>query len=412
MNESFPYMTSLATPQLAPRMSAVKPSPTIEVSNAVQALKAKGEKVISFSIGVPGFLPPAHVYAAAEETAAKDNDTGGYLPGRGTPELINAFLKRQKEDGLHYTPDEVCVQMGGKGALYNIFQILLGEGDKVLFPAPYWVSYPDMAALAGATSTTVYCPASQDYKITPEQLEDALQDSTIKAFVFNNPSNPTGMLYTPEEVDALAAILVKFPKVSIISDDIYDKITYGAPFKSLTQSEPSLKERTVIVQSISKNYGMPGWRIGMVAAPQSIIKALLTLTSQSLTNIPAVTQAAAAAAFTGDHSFLDSVKADFVKKRDFVLEELSKLESMTCPKPEGAFYVFPNIDGLLGKSYNRKTIKTDVDFCKALLEAEKVACIPGVGFGDDKALRISYATDMDTLKEGLSRFSRFVNSLT
>lgn len=400
----------MTAPKLAPRMSVVQPSPIIEVSNAVRDLKAQGEKVISFSIGVPGFLPPAHVYAAAETASAQENDSGAYLAGRGQNALITAFLDRLKKDNLEYSEAETCVQLGGKGALFNLFQILVEAGDQVLCPAPYWASYPDMVALAGANFRAIPCPASQNYKMTPNQLNAAISPNT-KLFIFNNPSNPTGMLYTPEEVDALAAVLVKHPHVTIISDDIYDKLTYGAPFKHLTNAEPTLRERTIVVQSVSKTYGMPGWRIGMVAAPEHIIKALLTVTSQSLTNVPAVTQAAGAAAFSGDHSFLKNVKADFITKRDLVLAELAKLDGITCPKPEGAFYVFPNISAYFGKSHNGTPINTDIDFCKALLAAEKVACVPGSGFGDPEALRISYATDTETLTEGLNRFTNFVNAL-
>jgi len=402
------------TPKLAPRMSAVQPSPIIEVSNAVRDLKAKGEKVISFSIGVPGFLPPAHVYAAAEEAASQNKDSGAYLAGRGQNDLITAFLDRLNKDGLTYTEAETCVQLGGKGALFNLFQILVEAGDEVgsevLCPAPYWASYPDMVALAGADFRAIACPAAQNYKMTPEQLDAAITPKT-KVFIFNNPSNPTGMLYTPEEVDALAAVLLNHPHLTIISDDIYDKLTYGAPFKHVTTSKPTLKPRTIIVQSVSKTYGMPGWRIGMVAAPEHIVKALLTVTSQSFTNMPAVTQAAGAAAFGGDHSFLEAVKTDFITKRDLVLTELAKLDGITCPKPEGAFYVFPNISAYFGKSHNGTPINTDVDFCKALLAAEKVACVPGSGFGDPEALRISYATDEATLRDGLMRFTNFVNAL-
>ena len=256
------------------------------------------------------------------------------------------------------------------------------------------------------------CSAAENYKLSADKLRAAITPAT-KAFIFNNPSNPTGMLYTKEEVQALADVLVEYPDIWILSDDIYDKMVYGgATFHHLLDARPKLKDRMCIMQSISKSYGMPGWRVGMVAAPQAVIKHMLTFVGQALMNVPGVAMAAAAAAFAGDHTFLEPLKEGFAKKRDMVMDVLNALDGVTCPRPEGAFYAFPDVSALYGKtSAGGALISDDIAFCTALLEEEKVALIPGSGFGAPNGVRISYATDEETLKAGLAKFKSFIEGL-
>lgn len=395
----------------AARMAAIKPSATAAVAAKVKQLKAQNRDIISLSIGVPGFLPPDYVYEAAQK--ALENDSGNYLPVRGLPVLINAYQQRLAADGFEYKPEEICITMGGKNALYNLLQILTEQGDDVVFPAPYWVSYPEIALLAGARPVAVYAGTKTDYKVTAEQLDKAINSGT-KAFIFNNPCNPTGAVYTKQEVAALAEVLKKHPKVWIISDDIYDKLIYdGQAFHHLLHVAPELRERLFIIQSVSKTYGMPGWRIGMAAGPAEVIQKMEMLVSQSLMNIPASTQAGAAAALTGPLDFLASYKQQFVRNRDYVLKELYDIPGFVCPRTSGAFYLFPQIKTFIGKkAKSGKTLMTDVDFCEELLEEQGVALVPGSPSGDSWAVRISYATEHATLVEAIKRLRTFVQNLS
>lgn len=402
-------------PKLAHRLSVVQPSPTIMIAQKAKALRDKGEDIVSLSIGVPGFLPPAHVYEAARK--AVDADTGDYLPGRGSKALVDAFLKAMRERGFEYAENEVAAQFGGKGMLFNLFLALIDEGDEVVIPSPYWVSYPEMAKIAGGVPVMPHAGPEQGYKLTPEQLEKALSVRS-KLFVFNNPSNPTGMLYTADEVKALAAVLARHPNVWIASDDIYDRLVFDGGLDGkgraahLLDFEPGLRDRTVIVQSVSKSYGMPGWRVGMAAGPKAVIDALLTLTSQSSTNMPAVTMAAAAAAWGGDQGYLKPQLERLVKQRDLALGALSKIEGVTCPKPEGAFYVFPQVKALYGKTTAGGTVlRDDVAFCEALLAEAKLAAVPGGAFGEPGAIRLSYAGKEADVAEGMRRLAAFVAGL-
>lgn len=399
---------------LAERMGAVQPSAIIKVAGKARELKAAGQDVVSLSIGVPGFLPPAHVYAAAH--GAVDGDTGDYLPGRGSAALVTAFVKSLAARGFHYTESEVSAQVGGKGALFNLLLALVNPGDEVVVPAPYWASYPEMVKIVGGVPVTPLGDAAHDYKITPSQLASSLTAKT-KVVIFNNPSNPTGMLYTPDEVAALAKILAVRKDVWIISDDIYDRLVFderdapGGRAAQLMDTVPELKERMAIVQSISKTYGMPGWRVGMVAAPKPLIDALLTLTSQSFTNLPAVTMAAAAAAMDGPQDFLQAQKARLLKQRDMTLAALAEM-GLPCPLPEGAFYAFPQVKGAFGKKTpGGKEVKDDVVFCELLLEEALVAVVPGGAFGDSGAIRISYAGKETELAEGLKRMAAWLKKL-
>lgn len=399
---------------LADRMSVVQPSAIIKVAGKARELKAAGQDVISLSIGVPGFTPPPHVYAAAH--TAVDNDSGDYLPGRGSSALVDAFKVSLKDRGFAYGDTEICAQVGGKGALFNLLLALVNEGEEVVIPAPYWTSYPEMVKIVGGVPVTPLGDAAHDYKILPEQLAASLTAKT-KVVIFNNPSNPTGMLYTPDEVAALAKILASRNDIWVISDDIYDRLVFderdapGGRAAQLMDTQPALRERMAIVQSISKTYGMPGWRVGMVAAPKVVIDALLTLTSQSFTNLPGVAMAAAAAAMTGPQDFLMAQKARLLKQRDITMAALEAM-GLPCPLPEGAFYAFPQIKGVFGlKTPGGKEVRDDVAFCELLLEEALVAVVPGGAFGDAGAIRISYAGKENELAAGLKRMGEWIGSL-
>jgi aspartate aminotransferase len=390
--------------KLAKRMATAKPSAVVQVSDKVRDLQKQGRKIISFSIGVPNFLPAKHVYEAAHK--AVDGDSGAYLPGRGSEELVSAFIKRMSANGLDYKPSEVAAAVGGKHALFNILMAILDDGDEVLIPSPYWTSYPDMVELLGGSPVFMNCPASQNYKLKPKQIAGAVTKKT-KAIIFNNPSNPTGMVYTRDEIKALGDELEKH-NIIIISDDIYDRMVFdGEKFHHLLHTNPKLRDRTVIVQSVSKNYGMPGWRVGMVAAPEALIKALLTLSSAQVTNINNVSMAAAAAAFDGPQDFSDAMMPIFAAKRDKVMTALATVPAIKCPKPQGAFYAFPDVSAFYGKTYKGKKITDDIALCTLLLEEKDLALVPGSAFGDGNGVRISYACKDDQLDEGLKRFVAF-----
>lgn len=390
----------------AKRMSKAKVSAIIQIADKVNQLKKAGEDVISFSIGVPNFLPAEHVYQAAHD--AIDHDTGSYLPGRGSQELLDSFTKRMAEDhNLHYTDKEVVAVIGGKHALFNILMATINPGDEVIIPQPYWTSYPDMVDILDGEKVFLPCPAEQNYKLTPEQLDKAITEKT-KVFIFNNPSNPTGMVYTKDEIKALGDVLDKHPHLWIISDDIYSRMVFDGEFHHLLHTHPHLKERLAMVHSVSKNYGMPGWRVGLVAATESLVKHIISLNSAQITNLNNISMAAGAAAYGGDQSFSAEAAADFKIKRDKVYNTLSGIAGITCPKPDGAFYAFPDVSAYYGLTHDGQELTDDMAFCTALLEKQKLAVVPGSAFGEPRGLRISYACPHDQLEEGLKRFTAFL----
>lgn len=394
-------------PSISKKLSAAKASPIVQMNNKVRALKEEGRDIINFSIGIPNFLPAEHIYEAAHK--AVDTDKGIYLPPNGTDELIEAFQYRLKEDGFgDYAKNEICTAVGAKNALTNLFMILCDEGDEVIFPAPYWSSYIDTVELAGAVCKTISCGSDQHYKLTPEQLEAAITPKT-KVFLFNNPSNPTGMVYTEAEIKALGDVLEKHD-IWIISDDIYDKMIFdGDKFHHLLHTNPALRNRMCIVQSISKTYGMPGWRIGMIAAPEAVIKTHGKVAANTFMNVCGIAQAAAAAAFKGEHNFVAQRRDEFQEKRNMVYETLTSIDGIICPRPNGAFYAFPNVSGFFGKSFEGETIKDDAHLCELILEHASCACVPGSAFGDKNALRISYALPTEQLTKGLNNLKEFFN---
>ena len=392
-------------------MSRAKPSAIMAVAEKAKRLKAEGRDIISFSIGVPNFLPGDHVYAAAREALAKDS--GQYGSNRGPDALLDAFLAHLETLGLTgYTRANLSTGIGAKHILYNLVEALLDEGDVLMFPAPYWTTYLDIAEILNAKAVELPCPAAQDYKLTPAQLDQALATHKPKVFLFNNPSNPTGMVYTRDEVAALADVLVKYPDTWIITDDIYNKMLFdGLEYVNVVHIRPELRERTVFVDSLSKTYGMPGWRVGFMAGPESVAKAVTTLNSNHITNIPEIVCAAAVAALSGPQDVPTQKCAEFQAKRDQVLAAMAAIPGVVCPRPQGAFYVFPDVSAYFGKSHNGTVLKNDVDVCNALLDAKGVACVPGSAFGEPNALRISYTCPTPQLAPGLQRIQEFFAEL-
>ena len=397
-------------PLLAERMSRAKPSAIMAVADKAKKLKAAGKDIISFSIGVPNFLPGEHVYAAAREALA--HDSGQYGSNRGSDALLDAFLKHLEGSGLPgYERKNLVVGVGAKHTLYNLAEALLDAGDEIVFPTPYWTTYVDIADIVGAKTTLLPCPPEQNYKLKPEQLDKALA-SKPKVFLFNNPSNPTGMVYTKDEIAALADVLAKYPDTWIICDDIYTRLVFdGVGYHNFLNFKPELRERTIVVDSLSKTYGMPGWRVGLIAAPEKVAQALVTLISNHITNLPVVVTAAAIAALSGPQDVPAQKALEFATKRDRVLAVLDSIPGVKCPRPQGAFYVFPDISVAFGKKHGSTAINNDVDVCNALLEAKGVACVPGSAFGEPRALRISYTCPDKQLDEGMKRIKEFFAEL-
>jgi aspartate aminotransferase len=394
---------------LAARMSRAKPSAIMAVADKARKLKAEGRDIISFSIGVPNFLPGEHVYAAVRDALTKDS--GSYGSNRGSDALLDAFLKHLEDAGLGgYTRKNVATGIGAKHVLYNLAGVLLDPGDTIAFTVPYWASYMDIADIVDAKVRLLPCPASQNYKLTPAQLDGAL--AGVKVFLFNNPSNPTGMVYSKDEIAALADVLVKHPDVWIICDDIYNRMIFdGVGYHNFVQARPELRARVIQVDSLSKTYGMPGWRVGFMCGPESVAQAIVTLNSNHITNLPEVVTAAAVAALSGPQDITKQKCAEFQAKRDQVIATMRSIPGVVCPCPQGAFYVFPDISCAFGKSHAGRKINNDIDFCAVLLEAKGVACVPGSAFGDPKALRISYTCPTAQLAEGLKRFREFFAEL-
>jgi aspartate aminotransferase len=398
--------------QLARRMSRAKPSAIMMVAEKAKRLKAEGRDIISFSIGVPNFLPGDHVYAAARDALSKDS--GQYGSNRGSDALLDAFLKHIEQVGLAgYTKANCATGIGAKHVIYNICEALLDEGDTITFPTPYWTSYVDIAEILDAKIDLLPCPAEQDYKLTPVQLDAALAKKP-RVFLFNNPSNPTGMVYTKAEIDALADVVAKYPDTWVITDDIYNRMVFdGVGYHNFVNARPELRDRVIFIDSLSKTYGMPGWRVGFMAGPEVVAQAVTTMNSNHITNIPEIVTAAAVAALSGPQDVPTAKCAEFQGKRDQVMAALTAIPGVVCPKPHGAFYAFPDISVAFGKTHQPTglAIGNDIDFCNALLEAKGVACVPGSAFGEPRALRISYTCPTPQLAPGLARIQEFFAEL-
>ena len=398
-------------PQLAQRIGRAKPSAIMQVAEKAKKLKAEGRDIVSFSIGVPNFLPGPHVYEAAREALSKDS--GQYGSNRGSDALLDAFLKHIEQIGLTgYTRANCATGVGAKHVIYNLAEALLDEGDAIAFAIPYWTSYLDIAEIVNAKIDLLPCPPEQDYKITPAQLDAALAKKP-KVFLFNNPNNPTGMAYTAAEIDALADVVAKYPDTWIITDDIYNRMVFdGIGYRNFVQSRPELRDRVIFIDSLSKTYGMPGWRVGFLAGPEAVASAVTTMNSNHITNIPEIVTAAAIAALDGPQDVPTEKCAEFQTKRDQVMAVMDAIPGIVCPKPQGAFYVFPDVSAYFGKSHAGKVVANDVDLCNALLESKGLACVPGSAFGEPRALRISYTCPTAQLAPGLARFREFFAELS
>ncbi|MDC0415991.1 pyridoxal phosphate-dependent aminotransferase [Candidatus Pelagibacter sp.] len=387
-------------------LKRIKPSPTIAVTQKARELRAAGKDVIGLGAGEPDFDTPDNVKRAAIK-AIKDGDTK-YTAVDGTPALKKAIINKfKRENNLTYTSDQITVGTGGKQVLYNAFMATLNKGDEVIIPAPFWVSYPDMVLLAGGKPKIVKCSEADGFKLTPKSLKKAITKNT-KWLILNSPSNPTGAGYTKKEINDLAKVLIKHKNVHILSDDIYEHISYDN-FKFYTIAQVSkLKDRTLTMNGVSKSYAMTGWRIGYAAGPKDIIKAIGKIQSQSTSNPSSISQAAAVEALNGNQSFIKKRSKAFKERRNFVVKSLNAINGISCLTPNGAFYVFPSCKGLL----NKKTgLKTDTDFVQKLLEKSNVAVVQGSAFGLDGYFRISYATSMQNLKKAMERIRSFCESL-
>ena len=387
-------------------LKRIKPSPTIAVTSKAREMRAAGKDVIGLGAGEPDFDTPDNIKDAAIE-AIKRGETK-YTAVDGTPKLKKAIQgKFTRENNLSYELDQISVGTGGKQVLYNVFMATLNPGDEVIIPAPYWVSYPDMVLLAGGKPKIVKCSEKNEFKITPDELKKAIGKKT-KWLIINSPSNPTGSCYTRNEIEELSKILIKNKNVYILSDDIYEHITYD-DFKFFTIAQiKDLKDRTLTMNGVSKSYSMTGWRIGYGAGPKDIIKAVAKIQSQSTTNPSSISQAAAVEALNGTQDFIKIRSDSFKERRDYVVETLNSINGLSCLKPSGAFYVFPNCKKLLGK---KTKLKTDKEFVEKLLEKAEVAVVQGSAFGLDGYFRISYATSMDNLKKALNRIKSFCENL-
>ena len=396
---------------IAARLNKISPSQTIAISSKARALKAAGRDIISLSAGEPDFDTPENVKQAA--IRAIEQGQTKYTDVSGTPALKRAIAERFRIDsGLDYRPEEIIVSTGGKQVIYNAMVATLDAGDEAIIPSPCWVSYPDIVALADGTPVIVPCGPNSGFKLRAEDLEAAITPRT-KWFFLNSPNNPTGAAYSAEELRPICDVLLRHPDVWIFTDDIYDKLVYG-DFRPATivQVEPRLRDRTVTMNGCSKAYAMTGWRIGYAGAPVTLIRAMDKLQSQSTSNTSSISQAAALEALSGPQDFIGGMVATYQERRDLVVDKLNRAAGITCHKPEGAFYVYPSMQGCIGKTSRAgATIGNDADFVTALLEEEGVATVHGAAFMFPGHFRVSYATDTDSLREACTRIQRFCSGL-
>ena len=391
-------------------LKRIKPSPTIAVTQKARELRAAGKDVIGLGAGEPDFDTPDNIKNAAIK-AIKDGDTK-YTTVDGTNLLKQAIVNKfKRENNLTYSIDQITVGAGGKHVIYNLMMATLNKGDEVIIPAPYWVSYPDIVLLAGASPVVIECSEEQGFKLSAKDLESKINNNT-KWLILNSPSNPTGACYSEQEIKNLSHVLKRNPHVNILSDDIYEHIIYDG-FKFFTIAQISeIKNKVVTMNGVSKSYSMTGWRIGYAAGDKEVIKAIAKIQSQSTTNPSSISQAAAVEALNGKQDFISVRAKAFQERRDFVVNSLNAIEGISCIKPDGAFYVFPNCKGLIGKKDKTgKKINSDSDFVESLLESNGVAVVQGSAFGLEGFFRISYATSMDKLKDAMERIKNFCESL-
>lgn len=398
-----------ALDSLSPRVEAMQPSATMAISARAKAMRRDGRDVIALSAGEPDFATPAPIVEAAHQ--ALRDERFGYTPSPGIPELREAVARKLRdENGLDVEPGDVVCSNGAKQSVAQALLAVCRPGDEVVIPAPYWVSYPEMARLAGATPVAVEATAEADYKLTPDQLDGAITERT-RALVLNSPSNPTGAVYTPAELEALAAVLRQREQVVVVSDEIYEHVVFDAEFASFGALD-GMGPRTCTVNGFSKAYAMTGWRLGYLAAPSWWAGAVAKIQSQFTSGPSSITQYAALAAFELGEGALDEMVGAFRERRDAVLARLRALDGVACPTPQGAFYLFPDVSALYGRrTPDGDEIAGSVDLCAYLLEAHEVALVPGEAFGSDAGIRLSYATDLDTLMEACDRIEAGVEGL-
>lgn len=397
---------------ISSRMDLIKPSATLAINSKAIKLKSEGINIISLSTGEPDFDTMGYIKDAAI-SAIKEGFTK-YTAVEGIKELREAIKQKYiRENSTHYSIDEIIVSSGAKQVIYNAFMASINKGDEVIIPAPYWVSYPEIALLAEGVPVFIECSDKNNFKLTPELLERNISSKT-KWIILNSPSNPTGICYTKEELKALSKVLLKYEDIYILSDDIYEDIVYeGFKSFSLVQVEPLLKPRILVVNGVSKTYSMTGWRIGYGLGPQTLIENMITIQSQITSNPCSISQKAAVAALNNAKDFLKDALWTFMQKRDFTINELNKTKFLSCIKPEGAFYLFPNCSNAFGrKTKDGNLIRNSIDFCTELLSNYYIAAVPGSAFGMDGYFRISYATSIENLKEACFKIREFCASLS
>ena len=394
---------------LSSRAKSLKPSPTLAINAKAKSMQAQGIHVISFGAGEPDFDTPENIKQAAKK--AIDDGFTKYTPVGGIDDLKDAIIKKfQRDNQLTYKRPEIIVSCGGKHSFYNLAKAIFDRGDEVIVPSPYWVSYPPMVALANATPVIAETTEKNEFKITPGELKKALTPKT-KALILNSPSNPTGSAYTRKELEGIAEIALS-KNIFVISDEIYEKIVYdGFEFVSIASLSEEMKKRTIIVHGVAKTYAMTGWRIGYTAGSEEIISAMNNIQSQSTSNPTSISQKASVEALIGPQSEVDKMVSAFGQRRNYIVDRLNKIAGVSCYKPVGAFYVFPNFSSYYGKSFQEKKIENSTHLADFLLDVARVAVVPGVEFGADPFERLSYATSMEDIKEGLNRIEESLKKL-
>ena len=396
---------------IADRLKRIKPSMTVGINVKANALRAEGKDVLVLAAGEPDFDTPLNIRKAAV-TAMEEGQTR-YVPGKGTPALQKAIQSKfLKDNNLHYDLDEIIVGVGGKHIIYNAMMATINPEDEVIIPAPFWVSYPDIVLLAEGKPVIVPCPEDQNFKLTADQLEKSITDKT-KWLMLNSPSNPTGSLYSKQELQKLADVLLKYPQVLIMSDDIYEKVIYDdLEFSTIASVEPKLRDRCLTLNGVSKSYCMTGWRLGYCGAPKEIIAAMNKIQSQSTTSTSSISMAASVEALNGTQDFIDEHNQAFVRRRDLVVNLLNQIDGLSCLTPQGAFYVYPSCAGVIGKvTPDGQKISNDEDFMSYLLESEGIAGVHGAAFGLSPYFRLSYATSDEILTDACARIKRACEQL-
>jgi len=395
---------------LSNRAKSLRPSPTLAINAKAKSMQAQGIHVISFGAGEPDFDTPQNIKQAAKK--ALDDGFTKYTPVGGIDDLKDAIIKKfQRDSGLSYKRSEIIVSCGGKHSFYNLAQAIFDQGEEVIIPAPYWVSYPPMVALANGTPVIVNTTEKNEFKITPEELKKAITPKT-KALIINSPSNPTGSAYTKKELEKIAEIAIS-KNFFVISDEIYEKIVYeGFEFTSIASLSEEIKKKTIIVHGVAKTYAMTGWRIGYTAGSEEIISAMNNIQSQSTSNPTSISQKASVEALIGPQNEVEKMVSAFAQRRNYIVDRLNKIPGVSCYKPVGAFYAFPNFSSHYGKSYQGKKIENSTHLADFFLDVARVAVVPGVEFGADPFERLSYATSMEDIKEGLNRIEEALKKLS